>query len=114
MKYKDATGKTIIESFKQFHKDNPIVYELFKRYAMNLIHVGKKKLSSKLIINRIRWEVYLETKTDELYRINDAFTAHYARLFIEDFPQHEDKFEFRRLRADEPTVEPSGQLKLNL
>jgi len=72
-----------------------------KKYFFFLHKRGVKKVSSKLIINRIRWEVYIETSGDP-YRINDAFTSHYARLFVKEFPEHKGAFEFRRLRSEEP------------
>ena len=109
MDFKQQTGSSILKKFEQFNRDNPVVYDLFKKYAFFLINKrGKKRLSSKLIINRIRWEQYIET-TDEIipnnkapdqkrYRINDAYTASYARMFCKDFPEHEEKFEMRKLR----------------
>lgn len=104
MRYSEQTGKSIPEAFQDFHRDNPRVYELFRKFALWLIETkGKKKISSKLIINRIRWEIYLETKTEDKYRINDAFTSHYARLFILEFPKYSDRFELRRLRCLGPS-----------
>ena len=110
-KFKEQTGKTIKEAFDQFHEENPQVYDWFKKYAFHLIDKkGKEKISSKLIINRIRWEIYMTTTTEGNYRINDAFTAHYSRLFVEDYPEYENMFEFRRLRSDqdEEFSEPRG------
>jgi hypothetical protein len=97
--YATTTGETIAQAFDRFNKENPAVYALFKQYAFYLLRdKGKKKISSKLIVNRIRWERYLET-TGKDYRINDAFTAHYARLFIKDFPGYGEAFELRELRS---------------
>jgi hypothetical protein len=98
MDYETTNGVSIKKAFDTFHENNPVVYELFLKYAFQLLQKDKK-ISSKLIINRIRWEVYIETD-GEPYRINDAFTAHYARLFLKDYPEHEDKIELRRIRAD--------------
>lgn len=113
MNYYNSTGKSIEQSFAEFHKLNPDVYALFQQYAFYLLRTkGKKKISSKLIINRIRWEKYLETNTDDPYRINDAYTAHYARLFAHDHPEFKDCFEFRQLRAVEPVINSIGQYEL--
>lgn len=98
MDFETANGLSIKKCFDNFHKKNPKVYDMFLRYAFEILK-KEKKISSKLIINRIRWEVYMETD-GEPYRINDAFTAHYARLFIKDYPEYEDKIELRRIRAD--------------
>jgi hypothetical protein len=97
-------GKTIQEAFEKYHKANPKIYELFKKFALEIVkkRAGKKnkKTSAKLIINRIRWEIYVETLSDDGYRINDAWSSRYARLFSEEFPQHEDIFNFRLLRSN--------------
>ena len=93
-------------AFEQFHRDNPRVYELFKQYTRAIVMVGrargmkdkKIKTSAKLIINRIRWEVYMETLTDD-FKINDAFTSRYARLFITEHPEWGHLFELREIRS---------------
>ncbi len=110
MTYQQLNGSSIELDFLVFHTANPHVYEHFKNYALKWINrPGKKttKISSKQIIGRIRWfvEVEVETELTE-FKINDAFTAHYARLFIKDFPQHRDLFEVRKLRTEKPQEEP--------
>jgi len=102
MNFKQSNGKSIEQAFSEFHKENPHIYEYFKDY-FQLLHIRKgiKKVSSKLIINRIRWEVTIKTTSTD-YKINDAFTAHYARLFVKDYPQYIDCFEFRRIRSFVP------------
>jgi len=98
MNYEQTTGESIRVSFNRFHRENPQVYDMFKQYAQVLLDTGATKLSSKLIINRIRWEIYIET-TGSPYKINDAYTAWYARKFCRHFPQYKSYFEFRRIRA---------------
>lgn len=94
-----TNGITIAKAFEHFHAQNPAIYDLFKRYAYHLLREkGKKLISSKMIINRIRWEKYVET-TSKDYRINDAFTPHYARLFIADHPEYKESIEMRFLRS---------------
>jgi len=100
MNFETLNGKSIEDSFWDFHRSNPHIYHLFAKYALYMIRSkGMKKISSKLIINRIRWEVYVETDTDDDYRINDAFTPWFSRLFIKDFPEYKNIFEFRRIRS---------------
>src|SRR5688572_9960336 len=107
MNFIQLSGSTIQQAFEEFHKSNPLVYTHFKRLAFKAINSGKKKISSKLICNVIRWEVYLNTQEPTLFdiegvatpfKINDAYTAHYARLFMDEYPEHSDKFETRKLR----------------
>ena len=73
----------------------------------------KKKISSKLIINWIRWNEFLKT-SDQNFRINDAYQSYYARYFVEKHPQHARLFEFRKLRNEEDApfmnIEENGQI----
>ncbi len=99
MNFHTATGKTIEEAFTKFHHDNPVVYDYFKRYVQQVLAAGKKVSSSKMIINRIRWEIYIELNSVEDFKINDAFTSRYARLYINEHPQHAEIFNLRELRS---------------
>ena len=89
---------TVEDRFKKFHAKNPDVYSYFKQFAWSLISAGHQKLSSKLIVNRIRWETAVTT-TGPTYLIDDRYTPWYARLFIDDFPAHGDLFELRVIRT---------------
>ena len=101
MNFKELNGVSIREAFIEFHRKNPKLYLEFEKQAYRAINAGKTKISSKMILNYIRWNVFIET-TDKMFRVNDAFTALYARLFISLHPEHEDKFEVRKLRTEEP------------
>jgi hypothetical protein len=109
MNFRQNTGKTIREAFEEYHRENPVVYGYFKRLAFKAIEKGKKKISFKLILNVIRWEVYIDTIERNLFnqgdeqikfKINDAYGAHYASMFAEEYPEHTDKIEMRRLRSE--------------
>jgi hypothetical protein len=84
--------------FQKFHDLNPKVYELYKKFALQLINAGRKRIGSKMIIERIRWETSINTKGEE-YKINNDYTCFYSRMFTIEFPQHKDKFQFRELRS---------------
>lgn len=98
MDFKTSFHISIEEAFQKYHEENPLVYEHFKTFALEWIASKSKKISSKQIIGRIRWFVAVETKDDN-FKINDAYTAHYGRLFVKDYPQYIDNFFFRNLRA---------------
>lgn len=101
MKYQQTNGVTIQFAFEQFHSDNPDVYEHFKRFAFAWLNTGAKKISAKQICGRIRWFIQVETtgKFSEDFKLNDAFTSRYARMFEKDYPQHDNKFEKRTIRS---------------
>jgi len=96
--YFEFTGNTIQEKFEKFDNKNPIVYALFKQQVQKAISKGKKRVSSKTILGFIRWKVTLQTTGDE-FKINDAFTSRYSRKNIQQYPEHEHIFEFRKLRS---------------
>lgn len=105
--YQESTGRSISEAFGLFHSANPQVYKEFTKIVHNTLAKGKKKMSAKLIINLIRWEKYLETEDATViniqgqkvsFRINDAYSAHYARLFLRENEGHPDLKEIFNLR----------------
>ena len=100
MRYAQATGRTIQEAFENYHHDNPKVYEFFKKYSFLAIERDYKKYSAKQILGRARWHLEFEAKGDCEYKINDAFTSRYARLFASDFPEHADFFNYRHIRSE--------------
>lgn len=89
--------KTNGELFNEFHRDNKHVYFLYRKFAFQLIESGHKRLGSKMIVERIRYETAIKT-TDQDYKINNDFTAHLARLFVRQHPEHSDKFVFKKLK----------------
>lgn len=113
MNYQELNGHSIREGFKTFHSENPHIFAEFERQALMAINKGRNKISAKLIINWIRWNEYLKT-SDKNFRINDAFQSYYARAFAEKYPQHAEKFNFRKLRNETPgpfmRIEDNGQI----
>lgn len=88
---------TIEDRFWEFHQANPRVYTLFDRFARQVLGRGHKRFSSDAILHRIRWETRVETVGDA-FKINDHFSAHYARLWMAENPDHADLFATRALR----------------
>lgn len=85
-------------SFAQYHRDNPHVYELFKKFTFEIINSGFQAIGAKFIVERIRWETYTSNKWENL-KINNNYTAGYARLFMADHPQHSEFFRTRELKS---------------
>ncbi len=113
MNYQQLNGISIRDGFKLFNEANPHIYNAFEAQALKAINKGRKKISAKLIINWIRWNVYLKS-TDQDFKINDAFQSYYAREFVRRNPEHIDVFNFRKLRNEEDgpyvTADDNGQL----
>ena len=96
----EVHGKTIKESFEQFHANNPEVYTAFEVQALAAVKMGKKKVSSKQILGFIRWNMFLAVDQNETYRINDSYTSHYAREFAKNHPDSAGIFNYRALRSE--------------
>lgn len=92
-------NKTIADGFAKFHHDNPRVYMLFKIFALQLLKNEPKRIGAKMIMERVRWECFTGTKDELGYKINNNYTAHYARMFIKEFPQHWQHFETRKIKS---------------
>jgi hypothetical protein len=90
---------TKAERFATFHTANPHVYTLFKRFAFEAIEAGRTKLSSQLIIERIRWEASVVTKRTDGYKINDHYKPFYSRMFMSEYPEFSGFFETRERRS---------------
>jgi hypothetical protein len=71
--------------FEKFHTNNPHVWKLFIRFAVQMIDAGHDVLSSHLIINRIRWETSIVTVSDDQFKICNNHIPYYARLWNRTF-----------------------------
>jgi hypothetical protein len=79
--------------FWSFHLQNSMVYQLYKQYAFAVINQGRTRLSSKALINRVRWDTDVVTTSSD-FKINDKWQPYYARLFMREFSMP-DFFETR-------------------
>jgi len=84
--------------FLRFHVEYPQVYRYFEMFAMQLINAGHKTLGSKMIIERIRWEVALKSVDVDGFKINNNFTCYYSRLFMKNNPKYDGYFETRIIK----------------
>lgn len=93
------TKLTIRERFEAFHSANPQVFQHFKRFAWEAKRMGRSRWSADAIIQRIRWFICIETAGDD-FKVNDHFSAEYARLLIAEEPAFEGFFELRKTRQE--------------
>ena len=84
------------EAWWAWHKDNPQVWVLFERFALEAISHGRKKISHWLIVNRIRWETTIVTTGGD-FKISNDHIAFYARLWKAKHPEHKDLFNTKRM-----------------
>lgn len=92
--------ETIAERFDQFHRKNPEVYRLLKRFALEARAAGRRRLGIEVLWGRLRWYTAVETTDPTNFKLNDHYTSRYARLLQEQEPGLAGMFETRRLRSD--------------
>lgn len=80
---------------KRWMEENPNVYELFKRFTMELVGAGRK-FNISLITERVRWECYFKYK--EEFKINNSYRSYIARKLVSDIPELRGVFQFRKTR----------------
>lgn len=86
---------TLRDRFEQFDKENPHVYALFVKYARQVKNSGFDRFSAKAIFERLRWHLNFETHDFQPFKLNNSYTAFYARKVIEEFPEFVNFFELR-------------------
>jgi len=91
-----APGSRLEAAFEQFDRENPHIYEAFARFTREAVRAGCRKIGAKLIWERIRWHTAVETRRARgEYRLNNNWTAYYARKFMRDHPEHQGLFDTR-------------------
>ena len=90
-------SKHIERKFEVYHLENPHVYDLFIKFATQAKESGRKQYSSKSIFERLRWHVDIET-VGEMFKLNNNYTAYYARKIMQDRPEFSNFFRIRELK----------------
>lgn len=84
--------------FWDYHRDNPEIYERFKATMYELLNIGHRRLSADGVLHFVRISA-MKRGLHEQYKINNNYSAGYARLFIKDHPQYDDAIQLRQLKA---------------
>lgn len=71
---------------------NPLVWEYFVLFTFEMIEKGYKRIGSKMIFERIRWETMIK---GDPFKVNNNYTPYYARKFEREYPQHKGIFSKR-------------------
>lgn len=93
-------GITIAQRFADFHGSNPWVYDALVKLAYEARRRGETHTGLKYLFEVLRWYYTAEAvHTDEPFRLNNDFTAHYSRMIMDRNPDLAGLFRVRRLRA---------------
>jgi len=77
-------------TFEQYHNENDEIWTAFVHYTNLTIHKGFKNYGAKGIFELIRW--HSGATGTGTFKINNNYTADYARKFMEVYPKHEGFF----------------------
>jgi hypothetical protein len=83
-------GDTIQRELKfwHFHLNNKGIYRYFCAFAAEMEARGHLRLSSELLLNRVRWETIIQT-SDPDYKICNNWRPYYSRMYlIESHKKH--------------------------
>lgn len=87
--------------FIEFDRQNPRIYQEFRRLAVSAKRKGHDRWSAKGIFEVVRWNLAMNTNTPVTdYKLNNNLTSRMARKLIkEDAEEWQDFFELRRLKG---------------
>jgi len=89
---------SIDERFEAVHKEHPEIYEAFKEVTFDLMRRGFQRFSQDGVMHIVRYTKSASAEDMERYRINNDYVSRYARLFINDYPEHESFFRIKPLK----------------
>lgn len=85
---------TISERFQKYCREHPDVEQHLVRLAREAKLAGFRRYGVKALFERLRWHYHIE-RQDADWKINNDFTAPYARLLMSKYPELADFFETR-------------------
>ena len=93
-----AEGMTLAERFAEFNTANPHVADALEVLAAQWLAMHAR-VGMKALVERLRWESGIRTE-GSAYRLNNSWTAFYARLLIARRPEWADRIQTRKACAD--------------
>ncbi len=91
------------DRFEAFHRMNPHVYKSVVAVSLDLKERGFRKGGMKMVFERLRWLYAIQTVGED-YKLNNNYTAYYARLVMETVPDLDGFFETRLRQGQDPYV----------
>ena len=84
--------------FKRFHDANPHIYEELEERAFALLRAGAGRIGVKALWEAMRYDAAVRTDSRD-WKLNNSYTALYARLLLHRHPELSDVIETRRRRS---------------
>lgn len=93
------------QAVKDYHEKHPEVFKLFDQFTRDRIKLGFKNYGAMAIFQRIRWELDKPEYQNHDFKINNNYSAFYARAWMKLNPEHDGFFRTRRqISVDEPAL----------
>jgi hypothetical protein len=83
--------------FKTYDKENPQIWNKFKKYSFEAKEKGFSNYSANGIFEIIRWNTDLQQR--DKYKVNNNYRPDYARKMMKNFPEFKSFFRTRTLKA---------------
>ena len=83
--------------FKSYDRQNPKIWELFKRFSNEAKQKGFKHYSAKGIFEIIRW--HTGASGNDHFKLNNNYHADYARKMMNEYPSFKGFFRTRELKS---------------
>jgi hypothetical protein len=84
-----------LEKFMDYDQANPEIWQRFEQIALKLISVGRQHYGAKAIFEVIRYETVI--RGDDGFKVNNNYTAGYARKFESKHPRYKGFFATREM-----------------
>jgi hypothetical protein len=81
--------------FETFHNEHPWVYRRLKDLALAIKQTGRDHYGMKALFEVLRFEHALETNKADGLKLNNNYTALYARKLGQEVPALEHFFKYR-------------------
>jgi hypothetical protein len=101
-----SRAEQIFKAFKMFHEKNPVVWELFQKFALEA-SLRFDHYSANAIFERIRWHIDIETGGE--VKLNNNFRPYYARMFHVANPTLASFFMNRKLTSCDSNSSPTNK-----
>ena len=88
----------ITKKFRQFHAANPHTYDELKDLAIQLQVRGYKRYGMKGLFEVLRLQTAMKTR-GSTFKLNNNYTALYARLLMHNEPRLQGFFSLRESRT---------------
>ena len=92
---------------QRFHEAHPEVWEEFVELAFIAINRGYESYGAKTIWEVMRWKRDIGGEGLDSFKVNNNYTAYYARRFHRMYPGHDGFFQ---LREQKSKVAPASNL----